>query len=330
MTRKAERRGFFRVPVNTSLKYWLVMGEPFLYGRLLDLSGGGCLCLFHHHASLAAGDVVGLEFTLPGSSTSLRVNALVRNIGPLQSGDRQRIACEFFQIDEETREQITSFVAKRQLELLNTGRWPGTGAGAGAVSGFNHTRYANALTFALQAHGRQMRKGSPVPYIVHPVAVSAILAQHGMAEDVVLAGLLHDVLEDTQVTFAQLQVRFGEQVARLVQAVSEKKQENGEERSWEVRKKEQLQALRKAPPEVAALRAADLIHNLQSLKRDYRIRGPVVWSYFKRGKEDQSRHFREVAAAVGELLGNHPLALEIEETLEDFIRTVEKDEKKEG
>jgi (p)ppGpp synthase/HD superfamily hydrolase len=64
--------------------------------------------------------------------------------------------------------------------------------------------YSKALLFAEQAHRGQVRKGTEVPYITHPVGVSALLAQHGCSEDAVIAGLLHDVLEDTPTTLEDL------------------------------------------------------------------------------------------------------------------------------
>ena len=69
--------------------------------------------------------------------------------------------------------------------------------------------YARAPRFALEAHGAQKRKGSPVPYITHPVAVSAMLAQYEYPQDLVTAGLLHDTIEDAGVSFHTVAELFG-------------------------------------------------------------------------------------------------------------------------
>ncbi|MBK7402819.1 MAG: bifunctional (p)ppGpp synthetase/guanosine-3',5'-bis(diphosphate) 3'-pyrophosphohydrolase, partial [Myxococcales bacterium] len=100
-------------------------------------------------------------------------------------------------------------------------------------------RYARALGIAARAHRDQVRKGKDVPYVTHPVHVARILDRHGFSEDLVLAGLLHDVLEDTAVSEQELLDAVGGEVVALVRAVTETKSEDGVERSWEVRKAEQ-------------------------------------------------------------------------------------------
>src|SRR5262245_25515348 len=106
-----------------------------------------------------------------------------------------------------------------------------------APFGFS-ARYDAALALAARAHHEQMRKGTDIPYIAHPVHVSLILIRHGFAEDLAIAGLLHDVVEDTDVPLDQIAAEFGDLVAQLVAAVSETKTLDGAERSWEQRKAE--------------------------------------------------------------------------------------------
>lgn len=178
-------------------------------------------------------------------------------------------------------------------------------------------RFAEAVRFALAAHGDQLRKGSPVPYITHPVAVAGILAQYGCPEPLVLAAVLHDVLEDTPVTAPELQARFGARVTRLVQAVTEVKRRDGRPVPWEERKSGQLEHLRRgAEAEVVLLKAADVLHNVASIVRDLRLRGPATWDRFRRGAGDQLRYYRAVVEAVTERLGDHPLAVELREQVE--------------
>lgn len=173
-------------------------------------------------------------------------------------------------------------------------------------------RYARALGIAARAHRDQVRKGKDVPYVTHPVHVARILDRHGFSEDLVLAGLLHDVLEDTAVSEQELLDAVGGEVVALVRAVTETKSEDGVERSWEVRKAEQLAHLAEAPVEVLALKAADAIHNASETLDDVREHGTeVAFSRFKRGPGPSVDYYRKIAALCDAGLTTHPLAAEL-------------------
>ncbi|HMO56260.1 MAG TPA: HD domain-containing protein [Roseiflexaceae bacterium] len=173
-------------------------------------------------------------------------------------------------------------------------------------------RYDAALQLAAIAHRHQVRKATHIPYITHPVHVSIILLRHGFHEELAIAGLLHDVVEDCDMTIAELQAEFGEVVARLVEAVSEQKQAAGVERSWEARKAEKLAHMRNGDADVAALKAADALHNAWSIRHDLAELGPVVWQRFKRGAAPSVGYYREIAAIAREKLGAHTLVVELE------------------
>jgi (p)ppGpp synthase/HD superfamily hydrolase len=183
-------------------------------------------------------------------------------------------------------------------------------------------RYNAALTLAAAAHQGQMRKGSDVPYIVHPVHVSTILLRHGFSEDVVIAGLLHDVVEDQDVPLADIEADFGFEVAEMVAVLTEQKREGDVERPWEVRKQEALSELQRASPEAVAAKAADVIHNAHALAADLRRDGPVVWRRFKRGPEETIWYYRSVAEIVRSCWGTHPLCDELEGAIQDLERAV--------
>lgn len=173
-------------------------------------------------------------------------------------------------------------------------------------------RYDAALVLAAQAHQGQLRKGTNIPYITHVVHVATILQRHGFADDLVLAGLLHDVVEDSDVPLGTIADHFGQHVADLVAAVSEQKSDTaGAERPWEERKAEKLALLRAGNPEIAALKAADAIHNARTTSADLRRHGQAVWERFKRGATPTLWYYREILAAVQALLGNHPIADEL-------------------
>jgi (p)ppGpp synthase/HD superfamily hydrolase len=156
-----------------------------------------------------------------------------------------------------------------------------------------------ALRTAAVAHRSQMRKGSDTPYITHPSAVMMILLRSGFSDDELLAAaLLHDVVEDTDITLEQLQWRFPPRVCDLVAAVTEKKLDDaGQKRPWHVRKADKLASLRTASPEVLALALADKVHNLSTVLFDLR-NDAGIWSHFTGTPQETLRNYADVAALV--------------------------------
>lgn len=146
----------------------------------------------------------------------------------------------------------------------------------------------DAIEFATAAHRGQYRKASNVPYIVHPLGVMRILLSANTDEVLASAGVLHDVVEDTEVTAEQLGERFGSEVVRLVVAASEpdKKLE------WEQRKNHTIAFLEKeARPDEVLLTLADKLDNAESMAHDYGELGEGLWSRFKRDKEQQAWYY---------------------------------------
>lgn len=183
-------------------------------------------------------------------------------------------------------------------------------------------RYDKALTLAASAHRAQKRKGSDIPYVVHPVHVSVILLRHGFSEDIAVAGLLHDVVEDQDVPLDDIEADFGAAVAEMVATLSEKKLEGGVERRWEIRKREKLEQLQTARLGTVAVKAADSLHNARSLASDLRRQGPSFWANLARGPELTLWYYRSIAAAVRQRLGAHPLVDELDEAVEDLQEAV--------
>ncbi|AKO92492.1 phosphohydrolase [Priestia filamentosa] len=147
-----------------------------------------------------------------------------------------------------------------------------------------------ALTFATKMHEGQMRKANSRPYIVHPIEVSKILEAANLEESVVIAGLLHDTVEDTPATIEEIASLFGEEVALLVAAHTEDKS-----RSWEERKTHTIEVVKKGTLPLKALIAADKLSNLKSLQESYEEQGEEVWTHFKRGYEKQKWYYLNVA-----------------------------------
>jgi (p)ppGpp synthase/HD superfamily hydrolase len=153
-------------------------------------------------------------------------------------------------------------------------------------------RLERALRWAAQCHEEQTRKGSGVPYFQHVAAVGMILDRAGFDEDTVIAGLLHDVVEDTEATFEDVAARFGAAVAETVRHCSEVKLDvQGRKRPWIDRKRDHLAALIDVPTAARAVLLADKLHNLASIELDL-CEGRPAWSLFNAGREQVLWYYR--------------------------------------
>lgn len=147
-------------------------------------------------------------------------------------------------------------------------------------------------------HRHQTRKGSDLPYIQHPFAVAMILDRLGFGEDVVVAGLLHDAVEDTEATLEQISAEFGPSVAELVAWGSEQKLDaTGRKRPWEDRKRDHLASLAAAPAEARAVVLADKLHNLLSMRDDLAT-GSDLWGRFNAPRERIFWYYRRTAETL--------------------------------
>ncbi len=180
-----------------------------------------------------------------------------------------------------------------------------------------HSFIDSALIFAARAHDGQRRKSTDVPYIVHPVGVMLILLETGETDPELLAGaLLHDTVEDTAVTLAEVRDRFGPRVAEIVAGCSEPDKSD----TWENRKRHTIAFLQTAPRAVQLVSAADKLHNLRSMVTDFATHGERMWTRFNRGPRDIAWYYRSVAASLqeGELAG-HPLVQQLSAAVSDFF-----------
>jgi guanosine-3',5'-bis(diphosphate) 3'-pyrophosphohydrolase len=156
-----------------------------------------------------------------------------------------------------------------------------------------------ALRWAAVRHRGQVRKGSDVPYVQHPTAVAMILDRLGFPEEVVVAGLLHDVVEDTDATLDEVRAAFGDGVAETVRHCSEVKLDaEGRKRPWIDRKRDHLEALATAPVEARAVVLADKLHNLLSIRFDLE-EGRPVWSRFNADRAQVLWYYRATLDRCG-------------------------------
>ncbi|WP_430788829.1 HD domain-containing protein [Virgibacillus flavescens] len=139
-----------------------------------------------------------------------------------------------------------------------------------------------AKNFAEKAHQGQKRKNTDAAYITHPIRVAEKLERAGLPEELVCAGYLHDVVEDTIYEIEDIEAEFGPRVAELVAAHTEDKS-----KSWQERKQHTIDALRDAENEVKYLVVADKLDNLLGLEQDIDSNGDAVWQNFNAGVEQQ-------------------------------------------
>ena len=150
----------------------------------------------------------------------------------------------------------------------------------------------DAIEFAAKAHRNHYRKGTKVPYLIHPMRVSKILIDHGCDEEMASAAVLHDTVEDTDATLDDIQSQFGPRVASLVEGLSEPDRSD----TWENRKQHTIDHLRHAPRDVLLIACADKLDNLRSMREDYAKFGEPFWDRFNRPKDKQQWYYRNVAS----------------------------------
>ncbi len=183
----------------------------------------------------------------------------------------------------------------------------------------NFQRLNQALIFAARAHDGQQRKGTDIPYIIHPVMLAMRLLTMDCAENVVIAALLHDTVEDTAITLEDISREFGAEVAEVVAAASEPEHSTAR---WETRKQHTIDFLRDAPLPVKLLACADKLHNIQSMQSDFARQGERVWERFARGREKQAWYYRRLAknlpagVALPEM---HPIFAEFAEAVDNLF-----------
>ena len=150
-----------------------------------------------------------------------------------------------------------------------------------------------AIVFATQKHEGQKRKGTDIPYIVHPMEVMQILTDMHCEEAVIIAGILHDTLEDTDTTPEEIREAFGENVLAIVQTESEDKS-----KTWKERKQRTVDELTEASTESKQVCFADKLSNIRSMYRDKLNVGEKIWERFNADKNNIAWYYRSIANAL--------------------------------
>lgn len=163
----------------------------------------------------------------------------------------------------------------------------------------NNILLDKAICLAVERHSGQVRKGSATPYIVHPLETMSILVSAKAETTLLIAGVLHDTVEDTDTTLEEIADLFGNDVAELVSYNSEDKS-----KSWDERKKHTIDSLKNAPFNVKLLAASDKLSNLRSIAADYKAVGEDFWKRFNAPKEKQAWYYSGLCASLSDL-ANH-------------------------
>jgi len=162
----------------------------------------------------------------------------------------------------------------------------------------------DALSYALEAHGEQTRKGKRVPYVSHLLQVAGLALEHGGDIEVAAAALLHDSLEDCEgVTPEELQGRFGTRVASLVEQCSDLLPgDTPQQKShWKDRKDRYVAHLAEAEYATRLIAACDKLHNLRDLGADLRLRGLSIFEDFTASAAQTLWFYEQVRERLGDL-----------------------------
>jgi (p)ppGpp synthase/HD superfamily hydrolase len=178
-----------------------------------------------------------------------------------------------------------------------------------------------AIHVAIRVHEldqKQKRKGKDTPYIIHPLVVGLILARISRDEDVVVAGILHDTIEDSvdtkKVTINTLKKRFGNDVAIMVDSVTEKNRNV----PWVERKKQIVKKVPFLSKKALLIKAADTIANCTELISDFRREGDDTFRRFNVPKEHLIEHYVEIIEAIKKTWPSHPLRSDLDYHLSEL------------
>src|SRR6266567_5851313 len=153
-------------------------------------------------------------------------------------------------------------------------------------------RFDEALRFASKKHGGQTRKGTDVPYIAHLMGVASLVLEAGGDEDMAIAALLHDIVEDCggAPMLKEVRRRFGSRVAKVVDGCTDA--DTYPKPPWRQRKEKYIEHLKEADAGTRLVSAADKLNNMRSILSDYRAIGEFVWSRFNGGREGTLWYYR--------------------------------------
>lgn len=184
-------------------------------------------------------------------------------------------------------------------------------------------RIEQAIRAAAVLHQTQLRKGSMAfPYVTHLVATAFTLMDYTNDEDVIIAALLHDTLEDTDYTIDELQEDFGGRVRELVEAVTEPKSTPQNKVSFRDRKLTYANQLKKAPIEAVLIAAADKMHNFRTMVEDYTGATNRFIEDFGKNFDERLEVYQVIANVINNRLEG-PILAEFNHVFEEYKQFIQ-------
>lgn len=176
-------------------------------------------------------------------------------------------------------------------------------------------RFTEAISLAARAHEGQSRKGTPIPYITHPVAVAGLVAQYGGDEDQQIAALLHDVLEDGGPQYeAEIGEKFGQRVLAIVRGCTDGvPDQTGQKAPWKERKAAYLDHLAVASADIHMVSGCDKLSNARAILDDLVAIGPAVFDRFTAKKDGTLWYYSQISGIFSDVRA--PMAKELAATV---------------
>lgn len=184
-------------------------------------------------------------------------------------------------------------------------------------------RLQRAFRYAAEKHAGQTRKQTAVPYLSHLMAVAGLVLEAGGDEDMAIAALLHDVVEDCggMPRLREIRKVFGPRVAKIVEGCTDSFGEPKVE--WVERKKDYLREVKHADAETRLVSASDKLHNVRTILADYRQDGEAIWSRFS-GKKDGTLWYYRALSDEYQRRGPNRITSELELAVAELERAAGK------
>lgn len=191
-------------------------------------------------------------------------------------------------------------------------------------------RFTSAVDYARSIHVGT-RKKTEVPYMAHLLGVaSLVMGEAGhlpfvVSEDMAIAALLHDAVEDAGglPRLHDIEANFGKEVAAMVEGCSDSFEEDAsKKKDWEERKKAYIERVKTEPEGTLLVSAADKLYNLRAIVEDFRIEGAEVWKRFNRGPQQQLWYYRELLKMFQTRCPNWRIVAELERAVAELSQIV--------
>lgn len=158
-------------------------------------------------------------------------------------------------------------------------------------------KFKTAVLLAAKAHVGDVRKGTDIPYFIHPMEAALIALDMTEDSDIICGAVLHDVVEDTEYTVEDIKLQLNERIAELVGGETENKRpDKRKEDTWKIRKEEFLNHLQQASKDSKIITMSDKLSNMRALHRDFQAIGDELWQRFnQKDTKLQEWYYREIA-----------------------------------